>query len=406
MTVGVQTFCAQRLTEARRARGLHKNILADMVGVTRQTISKYEEGKEKPQEERLAIIAKQLAFPIEFFTRPSWPEALDLVFWRSRTTETKGAREITEQRMYWLCELFSFLEREVNFPDFAIPEIRLPQDFRLLTPEVIESAASSVRDFWGLRDRPISDMTLALENAGIPVVMLEVLSDKQDGFSFRSTALDRVFVGINIYNVSTARARYDLSHELGHVILHKNVVTPQQARDPANHKLMEQQAHRFAGAFLFPKQEFRREVRVPSLDYFSALKKKWGMSIAAMIYRAYDLGLVDEFERTALYQSMSRRGWRGSLLEPFDRPEDMPLERPRMLRRGVDVVVENGIFGRAAIQQALALPEQEIEQLAGLDPGFFRSGEVVQLATMKPRRSGVQVVDLESGNVLEFRSKQ
>src|ERR1700730_11737276 len=209
MTVGVQTFCGQRLTEARRARGLHKNILADMFGVTRQTISKYEEGKEKPQEERLAIIAKQLAFPVNFFTRPAWPEALDLVFWRSRATETKGAREVTEQRMYWLCELFSFLEREVNFPDFVAPHVEVPKDFRLITPDVIERAACLVRDSWGLRSRPIPDMTLALENIGIPVVNLEILSDKQDGFSFWSPSLDRVFVGVNVYNVSAARARYD-----------------------------------------------------------------------------------------------------------------------------------------------------------------------------------------------------
>jgi len=404
MTVGVQTFCGQRLTEARRARGLHKNILADMVGVTRQTISKYEEGKEKPQEERLTVIAKQLAFPIEFFTRPAWPETLDLVFWRSQTSESKIAREVTEQRMYWLCELFEFLEREVNLPDLFVPEIDLPNDFHLMTPDNIEHIAQSIRSSWGLANRPIPDMTLALENAGIPVVNLEILSDKQDGFSFPSQSLRRVFVGLNIYNVSAARARYDAAHELGHVILHR-MVTPQQARDRANHKILEQQAHRFAGAFLFPQGEFLREVRVPTLDYFSALKRKWGMSIAAMIYRAGDLGLIDEIERAGLYQNMTRRGWRGPLREPFDRPEDMPLERPRMLKRSVEVIVDSGIFGKTAIQESLALPEKELEQLAGLETGFFRSGEIVPLVTPKSS-DGLNIVDLESGKVLAFRPKE
>jgi Zn-dependent peptidase ImmA (M78 family)/transcriptional regulator with XRE-family HTH domain len=403
MTVGVQTFCGQRLTEARLARGLHKNVLADLVGVSRQTISKYEDDKENPQAERLEIIAKQLAFPVAFFTRPSWLEALDLVLWRSRSTETKGAREVTEQRMYWLCELFAFLEKEVDFPAFAAPEVDLPPDFRLITSEAIEAAASAVREAWGLRHSPIPDMTLALENVGIPVVTLEVLSDKQDGFSFRSPTLGRVFVGINVYNVSAARARYDAAHELGHIVLHKHVL-PQQSREPANHKLMEQQAHRFAGAILFPKNEFLREVRIPSLDYFSALKKKWGMSISAMIYRAYDLCLIDEGERAALYANMSRRGWRGALREPFDRPEDMPLERPRMLRRAVEVVIESGVFGRASLKEALALPDREIEQLAGLDEGYFSNGQIVSLVTPK-RRHSFRMVDLESGNVLEFRSK-
>ncbi|WP_375167543.1 ImmA/IrrE family metallo-endopeptidase [Bradyrhizobium sp. CCGUVB4N] len=53
---------------------------------------------------------------------------------------------------------------------------------------------------------------------------------------------------------------------------------------------MEQQAHRFAGPFLLPREAFRFEVTPPTLDYFCALKKRWGMSIATMIYRAFDLG--------------------------------------------------------------------------------------------------------------------
>ena len=134
---------------------------------------------------------------------------------------------------------------------------------------------------------------------------------------------------------------------------------------------MEQQANRFAGALLFPVNELLREVRTPSLDYFSALKKKWGMSIAAMIYRAGDLGLVGEAEKSALYTSVCQRGWRGPLREPFDRPEDMPLDRPCMLRRAVEIVIGSGIFGRASLKEALALPDREIEQLAGLDEGYF-----------------------------------
>jgi Zn-dependent peptidase ImmA (M78 family)/transcriptional regulator with XRE-family HTH domain len=400
MTVGVQTFCGARLSEARRARGLFIKTLADMIGVTRHTISRYEEGFDKPQQENLDALARQLKFPVEFFLRPAWPEVLDLIFWRSRTSETKSAREMTVQRMRWLCEIFNFLEEEVNFPNFDVPKMEFPEDFRLITSEMIERGARLIREHWGLRDLPIPDMTLALENAGIPVINLEVLSDKQDGFSFRSAQLNRTFVGINIYNMSAARARYDAAHELGHIALHKNV-TPQQSRDPAAHKIMEQQAHRFAGAILFPKEGFLAEVPVASLDYFSALKKRWGISIAAMILRASDLGLIDEWEKISLYQNLTRRRWRGPLREPFDSHVEMPLERPRMLRRGVDTVLRSGIFGRSAIRSALPFPQQEIERIVGVEEGFLNEAEVVPLATPK-RISALQAIDLESGKVLEF----
>jgi Zn-dependent peptidase ImmA (M78 family)/transcriptional regulator with XRE-family HTH domain len=404
MTVGVKTFCGERLKEARLARGLYKKSLADMIGVTGTAIARYEDGVDKPQHGRLVRIADQLRFPVDFFLRPAWPETMDLVFWRSRASETKNAREMTEQRMRWICEIFAFLEEEVDFPAFDLPPVALPHDFRMITHEDIERAALATRAHWRLGEHPVPDMILAMENAGVPVACLEIVSEKQDGFSFRSAMLGRCFVGINIYNVSAARARYDAAHELGHLVMHK-YVTPQQSRDPSLHKMLEQQAHRFAGAFLFPRNAFLREVGLASLDYFSALKKRWGMSIAAMIFRAYDLGIIDDAEKAALYQNMTRRRWRGALREPFDGPEDMPLERPRMLRRGIEAVLSAGLFGRSTLRSALALPSKELEQLIGFKGDLFEEAELVQLAVPR-RKANLKTVDLESGTVLEFPQRK
>lgn len=402
MTIGVAAFRGKRLKEARLARGLFKNALADMIGVSGTAIGRYEDGLDKPQQERLDAIADRLNFPVSFFMQPEWPEQPALVFWRSRSAETKYAREMTEQRMIWLCEVYNFLTQEVDFPRIDLPPPELPSNFRQITPDLIERAAEDLRDHWKLRDQPIPDMTLALENAGIPVVNLEIASDKQDGFCFRSERLQRLFVGINTYEVSAARARYDAAHELGHLVLHQNV-TPQQAREPLLHKLLEQQAFRFAGAFLFPKSAFRREVRTPSLDYFSALKKRWGISIAAMAYRAHNLGLIDDAERSVLYRNMARRRWRGALQEPFDDPSEMPLERPRMLRRGLEVVLEESCAHRSDIARNLALPERELEQIVGVDRGYFRTGETIQLAV--PKRQRLKAFDMETGTIVEFPSR-
>jgi Zn-dependent peptidase ImmA (M78 family)/transcriptional regulator with XRE-family HTH domain len=403
MKFGVQNFYGRRLTEARLARGLFKKSLAEKIGVSGMAIGRYEDGADNPQHDKLHLLADQLSFPFEFFVRPAWPEELELIFWRHRSSETKYAREMTEQRMRWLCEIFSFLEREVDFPVVNLPKLDLPNDFRLINPEMIEETAMRLRAHWGLRELPIPDVTLALENAGIPVVNLEIASEKQDGFCFRSCVLGRSFVGINIYNVSAARARFDAAHELGHIVLHRKV-TPQESRDPLFHKLLEQQAHRFAGAFLFPRKSFLAEVEAPTLYYFSDLKRRWGMSIAAMVFRAFDLGVIDESERSALYHNMARRRWRGVLREPFDSHEDMPLEKPRMLRRGLELVVGSGIFGRASIRSALALPQSEIEQIACLKPGFLNEAEVVPLVTCK-RATAFKTLDLETGSVLEFPGK-
>jgi len=177
-----------------------------------------------------------------------------------------------------------------------------------------------------------------------------------------------------------------------------------QLRDPALNKRIEQQAHLFAGAFLFPRESFRQEVVAPTLDYFAALKKRWGMSISAMIFRSYNLGMIDNFERADLYKKLTRRGWRGPLQEPFDGPTDMPLEKPRMLRRGLDVVIGEG-YSRANIRSAICLPDKEVEQIIGLPEGYFNTADVVHLASPKPKAS-LRAVDIESGEIIEFPQRK
>ena len=56
------------------------------------------------------------------------------------------------------------------------------------------------------------------------------------------------------------RSRFDLAHEIGHLVLHRHI---QRTTDSARHKLMEQQAHHFAGEFLLPAETFASEVLVP-----------------------------------------------------------------------------------------------------------------------------------------------
>ncbi|WP_296068205.1 XRE family transcriptional regulator [uncultured Agrobacterium sp.] len=400
MVKGVVTFSGEKLTEARLAKGLYKNALADRIGVTAMQITRYESNQDRPTPEKLASIAKALEFPYDFFTRKVWPEPLGPIFWRSQVAETKTARDMTEQRMRWLCELFWTLEEELEFPGADIPDLDVPDDFRQITPSMIEGFAERVRREWRLKDLPIRDVVLSVENAGIPVVMLDIPSEKQDGFFFTSPLLNRGFIGVNVHNVTAARARFDVAHELGHLILHKYVSSAQE-RDPHLHKLLEQQAHRFAGAFLFPKDRFFEEIAVPTLDYFHALKKRWGMSIAAMISRSFDLGMIDKDSKSQLFISMSRRKWRGQNREPFD--STMELERPRMLRRGVEALMDSGEYSADFLEHLLSLPTSEINQLVGI----FGVGETGRSPreSDSPLKPGARAMDLETGKLISFPTR-
>ncbi|MFB9981198.1 helix-turn-helix domain-containing protein [Mesorhizobium kowhaii] len=402
MSIGVKTFHGERLREARLSRGLFKNALGDLIGVTGTAITRYEDGVDRPPADRLEAIARQLNFPIEFFLSAAWPEQIELVHWRSQASESKSAREMTEQRMRWLCEIYAYLGSEVDFGFSPLPDFDVPADVHFITGQMIERVAMEVRQAWGLRSEPIPDMILALENSGIPVTTINFSSEKQDGFCFKSNLLDKVFVGINIENASCSRARLDAAHELGHYILHKNVSVA-QARHPTTHKIMEKQAFRFAGALLFPRDAFLEEVGSVSLDYFCALKRRWGMAISAMVVRAGDLGLIDAEEIGILFRSMTKRRWRGIRREPFD--TEMKMERPRMLRRGFEAMFNSGIFSKAAIASALPHPPREIEDIASLEPGSLSQSSSPQMP-VSIRQANHGVVDLESGNVLQFPRRQ
>ena len=255
MTIGVSTFNGERLTQARIARGYTKKSLAEIIGITGTQVARYESGLDNPQIERLDIISDKLNFPVAFFQKPTWEDTDSPVFWRSQIAETKAARDTTEQRIGWIKEIFDYLEHDVEFPKVDIVDLQYHDDFRFLTPHQIETVAEKARARWGLRDLPIPDVTLALENVGIPVVHLDIPSEKQDGFCRWSERLQRMFVGINIYNISSARARFDAAHELGHALLHHRV-RPEQVRDKALHKILETQAHRFAAHSYFLGKHF------------------------------------------------------------------------------------------------------------------------------------------------------
>jgi Zn-dependent peptidase ImmA (M78 family) len=129
------------------------------------------------------------------------------------------------------------------------------------------------------------------------------------------------------------RSRFDAAHELGHLVLHREHPKP---GDPK----LERQAHRFANAFLLPGERLMEEWPEGRVDWreLMALKRRWQMSLAALLYRARQDRLVSETAYESATKYLSRAGWRK--IEPGDLG---PPERPRLLRRAVDALVDAGM---------------------------------------------------------------
>ena len=103
---------------------------------------------------------------------------------------------------------------------------------------------------------PISNMVLLLENQGADCGTRPTRRG-HPGRACHSSLLRTggPYIVIGIDKGSPARWRFDAAHELGHVLLHAKVRRETLDR-PEQHKKIEEQAHRFARAFLLPLASF------------------------------------------------------------------------------------------------------------------------------------------------------
>jgi hypothetical protein len=89
------------------------------------------------------------------------------------------------------------------------------------------------------------------------------------------------------------------------------------------------------------------------------------MAISAMVKRCGSLGIASESQLEKLWKGIAVRGWRKE--EPLD--DELPIERPYMLSRAIEIMIEQNIVSKEAIAPSLALPESDIEDITCLDRG-------------------------------------
>jgi Zn-dependent peptidase ImmA (M78 family) len=183
------------------------------------------------------------------------------------------------------------------------------------TPEQI---AQLVRASWQLPSGPINNLSAAIEGAGGIIVRYPFSNRKVDGISMWVTGMPPLFF-LN-ENCPGDRDRWTLAHELGHVVMHR-VPTPS----------IEEEADRFASELLMPAKVIRPELQNMTLARAASLKLKWRVSIAAIIRRAKDLGVITPSQYRYLCMEISKAGWRTR------EPNELPPEKGVNLQALIDM---------------------------------------------------------------------
>lgn len=376
--MALQGFKGERLKNARLYRGMTLTDLAAKTNVTKQALSQYENGTIVPSGSNLLSLAHALDFPVEYFSSESkYTVKSEAAYFRSLMSTNKKDRIAQTVRLEFIAQIYETLFDYIDFPSLNIPMVSFTDKIEDNTDETteLERIANEVRDFWNLGREPIKDLRYILEANGIVVTCAPLNADKIDAFSQRTLINNEevFFVVISKENQSIARARFDMAHELAHILLHP-WSEDLESISREEFKARERQASKMASAFLLPSETFGTDVRhyPTNLDYYKHLKTKWNVSIAAMVYRAHQLEVITSSQYQYLMRQISKNGWR--MKEPYDQPY---TPKSTLLQGAVKLLLDSkeltveGLLN-VLYMRGIILKPNEIEDLLYLPAGTLK----------------------------------
>lgn len=370
MKMGVPGFVGGRLTQAREAMGLSQSRLAEQLGMSKQAISRYESGTDSPIQARFNDLANLLQQDHDFFLRPLRPLSNEVTFYRRLKKVKVSALKKVAIKREWYEEIVRLAAQYLELPKLNLPDLFIPHDPFLIDMEDIERASLSVREHWGLGQRPIGNLVRQMERNGLVVSRFSFGVDNVDGFSVNVKDYSLSLVALNTMKSNAFRSRFDAAHELGHHILHQHV-TAEMMRDPATYDLVEKQAHRFASSLLMPRDAFRDDIFTYKIEALLTIKEKWNVSLSAILYRMKDMGLIDDDMHQEFRKTLSSKRW--STKEPLD--DQLKPEKPALLAQAIEILVKDAGFTKQDILDDLKLKPEIIIEIAELEIGYFDKPE-------------------------------
>ncbi len=343
------------LETARRAQGLRQAQVADAVGTTAVALSRYENGLRTPSQEVLSRLADALGVTVDLLQhagRARSGMAMDAHMRRRATAPTTVWKQLEASLNMCRWHVGRLFENISMHVDASVPRLDV-DDYDPST------AARIVRMQWHMPSGPVRQITPWLEAAGCVIVMKDFQNRRIDGLSQWAGAVPVVLMNDNM---PTDRRRLTMAHELGHLVMHNSAMGPDDD--------VEDQANAFAAEFLMPADFIRPSLRNLRVGQLPGLKAQYGVSMQAIVERAYRFGYLTPAQRSGMYKLFGARGWRVS--EPGS--EALPPEQPRLLDMVAKDLSDSGHTREdiAAIA-GYATPERNELLRTGVQAGHLRA---------------------------------
>ncbi|AEV28426.1 putative Zn peptidase [Sphaerochaeta pleomorpha str. Grapes] len=363
----MRIFNGNRLKDARIYNGLTVEQLADVVNVSKQTISLYENSKSVPSTETIFSFTKELKFPVAYFYQPDLSLSTGSTYFRSLLTTKKKYRNQQIVKMNHVAAIYSILQEFVEFPQLHLPKVSECEP---------SQAAKILREFWGLGDGPLVNLMHIAELNGLIITKFETDTDDIDAFSqlIRINNVDIYIISLSSNKNVAVRYQFDIAHEIGHILLH-GWSEDEEDLSREEFRLREKEANEFASSLLLPPNTFCKEIEKDplNLEFYVYLKKKWQVSIQAMLYRANSAGILTQEQFQNLMKKIQYRHWR--TLEPLDNV--LPVLSPSVFEQAVSLLLNQGGYTSSEFMKelensGLAMDYREVEGLLNLEKGMLK----------------------------------
>jgi Zn-dependent peptidase ImmA (M78 family)/transcriptional regulator with XRE-family HTH domain len=343
----------QMVTLARESRGLTQSELASRMGDRQAKVSKIESGLIGVTSDTLKSLSVAVDYPEEFFYQRDELHGIDtsILFHRRRQAIpsrllAKIHAAVNIQRIHAQRFLKAVdLEPAKPFPRFDIVEFGGDP----------AAVAQAVRATWILPRGPVANVTKTIEDAGGIVIKCDFETRMIDAVSQWIAGYPPMFFVSDA--IPGDRLRWTLAHEIGHVVMHRTVSSD-----------IEDEADAFASSFLMPADDIRPYfVGSVTAGKLAELKPYWKVSMASLLKRASDLGVMSERQARYLWMQFGKAGYRTREPEYLD----VPVEQPNILQQLVTFHTANLGYSTRNLASLLNLNEDELREryLRAREPG-------------------------------------
>lgn len=302
----------QMITVARESRGLVHLELADKMGISKSTAWRFEQDVFGINDETLEKLSKILSYPSSFFYQKGEVLPLSLSYRRRDVVASKLLSQIEANINIYRLNLEQLLSA-INWQDLKLPVLDVN---KYGSPQ---ECAKQLRKMWKIEKGAIENLNELLEEKKILTINFDFGTERVDGRCVM--ALDKFPIIVTNRTLLGDRQRFTLAYQLGHLVMHINT-------SPAYDRDLSHEANLFAAELLMPEKDIKNDLEDLSLPKLGELKRKWKVSMQALLYRATDLGLVNDNQKRYLLQQFNQQNIRRR--EPKEL--DIPTEQYRLVR--------------------------------------------------------------------------